>query len=67
MKFKDHLQKKVQPLFATIKEAERQENAELVNQDLLELGESSSITSENWNELCSNSKVHYRRIIKINR
>ncbi|GGG14207.1 hypothetical protein GCM10010912_68320 [Paenibacillus albidus] len=32
--------------------------AELVNQDLLELGESSSIMSENWNELCSNSKEH---------
>ncbi|MEH7087194.1 IS1182 family transposase, partial [Neobacillus drentensis] len=46
VKFKARLQEKVQTLFTTIEEAERQENAEHLNKDLLELGESSDITSE---------------------
>lgn len=46
VKYKARLQEKVQTLFAAIEEAERQENAEQANQDLLELGESSSITNE---------------------
>ncbi|MBP1155784.1 transposase [Paenibacillus sp. PvR052] len=46
VKHKAKLQEKVQTLFASIEEAERQEEQERQNQDLLELGESSSITGE---------------------
>jgi len=46
VKQKAKLQEKVQTLFATIEEAEKQEEKAHEGQDLLELGESSSITSE---------------------
>ncbi|MGG1556444.1 IS1182 family transposase [Paenibacillus ferrarius] len=46
VKHKAKLQEKVQTLFATIEEAENQEEREHVGQDLSELGEASEITSE---------------------
>lgn len=46
VKHKARLQEKVKTLFASIEEAERQEEQEQQNRDLLELGESSTITSE---------------------
>ena len=46
VKHKAKLQEKVQTLFATIEEAEKQEEQEHVGQDLTELGEASAITSE---------------------
>lgn len=45
-KHKARLQEKVKALFASIEEAQRQEDAEQAGHDLPELGESSSITSE---------------------
>ncbi|MDF2683601.1 MAG: transposase [Brevibacillus sp.] len=45
-KHKARLQEKVRALFASIDEAERQEEQEQQDRDLLELGESSQITSE---------------------
>jgi len=46
VKQKAKLQEKVQALFATIEEAERQEEHEHAGQNLAELGEASSLTSE---------------------
>ncbi|NGP58031.1 IS1182 family transposase [Paenibacillus thiaminolyticus] len=46
VKHKAKLQEKVQTLFAAIEEAEKQEEGTHGGKDLLELGESSSITSE---------------------
>ncbi|WCF11077.1 IS1182 family transposase [Paenibacillus thiaminolyticus] len=46
VKHKAKLQDKVKTLFASIEEAERQEEQELQGQDLRELGESSEVTSE---------------------
>lgn len=46
VKYKAKLQEKVQALFAAIEEAEKQEEGTHGGQDLLELGESSAITSE---------------------
>jgi hypothetical protein len=46
VKHKMKLQEKVQTLFATIEEAEKQENNEHSGQDLSELGEATTITSE---------------------
>nr|WP_246079401.1 transposase [Paenibacillus piri] len=46
VKHKAKLQEKVQTLFATIEEAEKQEERSHGGQDLFELGESSEITSE---------------------
>lgn len=46
VKHKAKLQEKVQTLFATIEEAEKQEERVHGGQELLELGESSAITSE---------------------
>ncbi|MBM7111787.1 Transposase DDE domain protein [Brevibacillus laterosporus] len=46
VKHKAKLQEKVQTLFATIEEAQQQEEHELAAQDLAELGETSSLTSE---------------------
>jgi transposase len=46
VKHKSKLQEKVQTLFATIQEAEKQEEQEQAGQDLPELGEASALTSE---------------------
>lgn len=46
VKQKAKLQEKVQTLFATIEEAEKQEDREHGNQDLRELGQTAEITSE---------------------
>ncbi|WP_144407019.1 IS1182 family transposase [Paenibacillus sp. IHBB 10380] len=46
VKHKAKLQEKVQTLFATIEEAQQQEEHELAAQDLAVLGETSSLTSE---------------------
>lgn len=46
VKYKAKLQEKVRTLFATIEEAEKQEEGEHGGRDLLELGESSTITGE---------------------
>lgn len=46
VKYKAKLEEKVQTLFAAIEEAEKQEEGTYGGQDLLELGESSPITSE---------------------
>ena len=46
VKHKARLQEKVKTLFAGIEEAERYEDAEQAGRDLLELGESSTISSE---------------------
>ncbi|WP_240463638.1 hypothetical protein [Paenibacillus apiarius] len=46
VKHNARLQDKVKMLFASIEEAEHQEEQELQGQDLLELGESSEVTSE---------------------
>jgi len=46
VKQKAKLQEKVRTLFTTIEEAEKQEEQEQVGQDLAELGEASSLTSE---------------------
>jgi transposase len=46
VKYKAKLQEKVQTLFATIEEAEKQEERTHGGRDLCELGESSDITSE---------------------
>ncbi len=46
VKQKAKLQEKVQTLFAAIEEAEKQEEHEQAGQDLAELGEASSLTSE---------------------
>ncbi|MEK3916533.1 hypothetical protein NSU08_35480 [Paenibacillus sp. FSL H7-0331] len=46
VKHKAKLQEKVQTLFATIEEAENQEEQSHASQDLSELGEMSEITSE---------------------
>ncbi|WP_163980425.1 transposase, partial [Paenibacillus alvei] len=45
-KHKASLQEKVKVLFTSIEEAERQEEQELQDRDLLELGESGEVTSE---------------------
>jgi len=46
VKQKAKLQEKVQTLFATIEQAEKQEDGEQGGQDLAELGEASALTSE---------------------
>jgi transposase len=46
VKHKMKLQEKVQTLFATITEAEKQEDSEYLGQDLLELGDAAALTSE---------------------
>ncbi|MFI2857466.1 hypothetical protein ACH6EH_09980 [Paenibacillus sp. JSM ZJ436] len=46
VKHKARLQQKVQTLFAAIEENEQQEEREHTGQDLPELGEASSLTSE---------------------
>lgn len=50
VKHKAKLQEKVKDLFDTIEQTERQEDKELAGQDLPELGEASTLTSEKLDE-----------------
>ncbi|MEB9892783.1 hypothetical protein P4K96_04135 [Bacillus cereus] len=54
-KHKAKLQDKVKTLFASIEEAERQEEQELQGQDLRELGESGEVTNEKLEKVVEHS------------
>ncbi|MDQ0917553.1 hypothetical protein [Paenibacillus sp. V4I5] len=67
VKQKAKLQEKVQMLFATIEEAEKQEQRKGADQDLSELGEMSALTTEKLDMLSlSNWKQNCNRRPRIN-